>query len=146
MTNERNEATRIWNNGKEMRFSLAGQKKDVISSFQSIENRDNGKVSGGRTARLIMKIISLNVRGLGGSIKRNYVRDLIRKEHVEIVCLQETKCFEFSKESVFLLWGSNDIDWVVNGASNSFGGLITIWRKICFQMSSFFNGMIFFYY
>jgi len=90
VTNERNEATRIWNNGKEMRFSLAGQKKDVISSFQSIENRDNGKVSGGRTARLIMKIISLNVRGLGGSIKRNYVRDLIRKEHVEIVCLQET--------------------------------------------------------
>jgi len=92
---------------------------------------------------LINKIISLNVRGLGESIKRNYVRDLIRKEQAKIVCLQKMKYFVFSKDSVFLFWGSNDIDWFVNGASNSVDGLITICRKSYFQMSSFFNGRIF---
>jgi len=91
----------------------------------------------------MMKIISMNIRGLGGNIKRNYLRNLISKEQAYMMCIQETKSFELSKESVFLLYGSNEVDWVENGASNSVGGIITVWRKNCFQMSRFFNGMIF---
>jgi len=66
-----------------------------------------------------MKIVSLNIRGLGGSIKRKYIRDLISKEHVEMICLQETKCSDISKENGFLLWESNDIGWIEVGASNN---------------------------
>ena len=53
----------------------------------------------------MMKIISINIRGIGGNIKRNYLRNLISKEEVDMVCIQETKCSQLSKESVFLLWG-----------------------------------------
>ena len=57
-----------------------------------------------------MKIISLNIRGAGGIVKRNYVRDLISREQVDMVCLQETKCSEFSREKVCLLWGTNEVE------------------------------------
>lgn len=39
---------------------------------------------------LFMKI-SLNIRGLGGTIKKNYLRDLISWEEADMVCLQETE-------------------------------------------------------
>jgi len=57
----------------------------------------------------MMKIISLNIRGLGGSVKRRYLRELISLEQVGVVCLQETTSFEFGEGNCFLLWGSNDI-------------------------------------
>lgn len=63
-----------------------------------------------RTLFLMMKIISLNIRGLGGNIKRRFLKDLIYKEQVRIVCIQETKCSEFDKENCFNLWDSNEID------------------------------------
>jgi len=87
-----------------------------------------------------MKIISLSVRGLGGTLKRKYLSDLVSKEWVDMVCLQETKCFEVSREKVCLLWGSNEVDWVVNKANNSVGGVLTIWNKKFFQMSNYVNG------
>jgi len=86
-----------------------------------------------------MKIISLDVRGLGGNKKRRYLKELIFKEQVGMVCIQETKCSEFGKENCFNMWGSNEIDWVENGAINNAGGIITVWRRSCFQLSSFFN-------
>jgi len=52
-----------------------------------------------------MKVVSMNIRGLGGNIKRNYLRNLISKEQTDMVCIQETKCSKLSKESVCLLWG-----------------------------------------
>jgi len=45
-----------------------------------------------------MKILSLNIRGVGRAVKKNYVRDLISREQVDMVCLQETKCSDFSRE------------------------------------------------
>jgi len=73
-----------------------------------------------------MKIISLNIRGLGGTIKRNYLRDLIYKEQTNMVCLQEMKCAGVSREKVCLLWGSNEVDWVENKVINSAGGVLTM--------------------
>ena len=87
-----------------------------------------------------MKIISLNVRGLGGTLKRKYLSELINKERANMVCLQETKCSEFSREKVCLLWGNNEVDWVENKANNSAGGVLTIWNNKSFQVSSFVNG------
>jgi len=54
----------------------------------------------------MMKIISLNVRGLGGSIKRRYLKELIFKEQVGMVCIQETKCSKFGEENCFNMCGS----------------------------------------
>ena len=88
----------------------------------------------------MMEIVSLNVRGLGGSINRKYIRDLISKEQVDMICLQETKCSEISKENGFLLWGSNNIGWIEVGASNNAGGIITMSRNSRFQLVNYFRG------
>ena len=34
-----------------------------------------------------MKLISINIRGLGGDIKRKYIRELIRKEKAGVLCV-----------------------------------------------------------
>ena len=61
-----------------------------------------------------------------------------------MICLQETKCFEISKENGFLLWGSNDIGWIEVGASNNAGGIIIMWRNSRFQLINSFRGNNFF--
>ena len=58
----------------------------------------------------MMKLIRMNIRGLEGRIKRKYISDLIRKEQVGFICLQETKCEQISKERCCQIWGSNEID------------------------------------
>jgi len=71
---------------------------------------------------------------------RTYSRYLIRKEEVGMVCLQKTICSMFCKERCYYLWGSNEIDWVENGAINNAGGIITMWRRSSFNMTSYVNG------
>ena len=87
-----------------------------------------------------MNILSLNITGIGGAVKKNYVRDMISREQVDMLCLQETKSSDFSRVKVFLIWGTNEVDWVENKAVNSAGGVITMWSNKVFQLSSFKNG------
>jgi len=47
----------------------------------------------------------MNIRGLGGRIKRKYISDLIKKQQVGFICLQETKCGHNSKERCYQIWG-----------------------------------------
>jgi len=61
-----------------------------------------------------------------------------------MICLQETKCVEISKELGFLPWGSNDIGLIEVGASNNAGGIITMWRNSQFQLDNSVRGNNFF--
>jgi len=45
-----------------------------------------------------------------------------------------------SKEHCYYLWGSNEIEWMENGAVNNAGEIITIWRRSSFYMMRYFNG------
>jgi len=38
-----------------------------------------------------MLITTFNIRGLGGALKRNKVKELIRQHNIEFMALQETK-------------------------------------------------------
>jgi exonuclease III len=38
-----------------------------------------------------MNIVSYNVRGLGGAVKRRKLKELIRQHQVEFIAIQETK-------------------------------------------------------
>jgi len=87
-----------------------------------------------------MKLISMNIRGLRERIKRKYISDLIRKQQVGVICLQKTKCEQIGKERFYQIWGSNEIDWIEIGVVNNGGGLITMWKKDCFEMKRFRNG------
>jgi len=73
-----------------------------------------------------MRILTLNVRGFGNSVKWRYVKDYIRKEGVKMVCLQEVRMESFSLNKCCQLWGDNNIDYLYSEPSNGAGGILTI--------------------
>jgi len=52
-----------------------------------------------------MKILSWNVRGLGGIVKRPEVRKLLSKNNPSIICLQEMKMSVIDEALCLSLWG-----------------------------------------
>jgi len=40
---------------------------------------------------VIMSLISINIRGLGGGLKWKYLHSIVRRENPGVVCIQETK-------------------------------------------------------
>lgn len=74
-----------------------------------------------------MKIASWNVRGLGGVSRRMVVKELIRRQKLQIVMLQETKLNEVSDATVKQIWGKRDVKWAAVDATGSAGGLLTLW-------------------
>jgi len=87
-----------------------------------------------------MKIISMNIRGVEGKNKKKYLCELILKEQVDVVCLQETKSKELRMEGIYKMWGTNEVEWVENGNVNNARGVITMWRENCFMFCKVFNG------
>ena len=83
-----------------------------------------------------MRILTLNVRGFGNSLKWRHVKDYIRKEDVKMVCLQEVRMESFSLNKCCQLWGDNDIDYLYSEPLNGAGGILTIWHKIFFQCTN----------
>ncbi|KAL8521151.1 hypothetical protein ACS0TY_011630 [Phlomoides rotata] len=71
-----------------------------------------------------MKILSYNVRGLGKKAKRREVRDIIKKQKIDLCCIQETKLEEVSK---IRCTGESE------GRS---GGILSIWNNDVFHKSS----------
>jgi len=50
-----------------------------------------------------MIIVNLNIRGLGGGTKANYIRHIIAKEGANLLCLQEVKAFVLSNSRCYSL-------------------------------------------
>lgn len=40
---------------------------------------------------LVMKIVTFNVRGLGGRVKKRELKKLVKREKLDMLCVQETK-------------------------------------------------------
>jgi exonuclease III len=55
----------------------------------------------------VMKIISYNVRGLGGGEKRVEVRKLVLEKHPWVLCLQESKLSTVNDLVVKSFWGDS---------------------------------------
>ncbi|MCH86174.1 hypothetical protein A2U01_0007028, partial [Trifolium medium] len=68
-------------------------------------------------------------RGLGSRVKRRRVKDLILKEMVDFMAIQETKIEVLSDALVHSLWGGDDCEWVALPAEGNSGGILSIWRK-----------------
>src|ERR1041385_3984367 len=70
-----------------------------------------------------MKIIFWHIRGFGARGHRNQLRDLLFCEHIDILCLQETKRDNFSLTDFNGLGGS-DFTWNWVPAIGSAGGIL----------------------
>jgi len=73
-----------------------------------------------------MRILSINARGFGSPVKWRYIKDIIRKEGIRMVCLQEVRMVNFNFNKCCQLWGDNDIDYLYSEPCNGAGGILTI--------------------
>lgn len=86
-----------------------------------------------------MKIITWNVRGLGGFQKRREVSNLVREKNLFILCLQESKLSVVNDIVCKGLWNDNHVDFSFQPSSGASGGLITQWNCEEVEVWSSFN-------
>lgn len=72
-------------------------------------------------------------------MKKRELRELIEKERVDFVCIQEIKKDTIDKKMVEMIWRHGNVDWVYVGAMGKSGGLLCIWNKDCFEKSNFWG-------
>lgn len=87
-----------------------------------------------------MKIMTYNMRGLGGRVKRKVIRKIIQDEEVDVVCIQESKLTKLDARVCGELWGECEVEWREVEAINSAGGVVTLWGNGNFQISDQFLG------
>lgn len=87
-----------------------------------------------------MKMISLNVKGLGDRAKRRRLRSLINNGKFDCVFLQETKCSVVNNRLIESFWGIGDFEWIARGANSLSGGLIIVWNSSLLNVHYHFSG------
>jgi len=73
-----------------------------------------------------MIVSTFNVRGLGGRVKKNKIRELVRLNKVDFIAVQETKLEEINSALCYYLWGSQDCDWAFRPSEDNSGGILSI--------------------
>lgn len=76
-----------------------------------------------------MIITTFNIRGLGGVLKKNKIRELIRIHKVDFIAIQETKLEVITPELCYSLWGSEDCEWAFLPSEGNSGGILSLWNK-----------------
>jgi exonuclease III len=74
-----------------------------------------------------MRIISYNIRGLGGLAKKKEIQKLISSQKPKVLCIQETKMEVIEQSIITWMWGSSDCDFAFKPSEGRSGGLLTIW-------------------
>ena len=83
---------------------------------------------------MTVKIISWNVRGVNDTDRRKIIRNFIRKQRVDLVCLQETKIQEMNNVVARSLGVGRLYDWRALNAEGSAGGIILFWDKKAMEL------------
>ena len=71
-----------------------------------------------------LKLMSWNVRGANDSNKRKLIKSFVRKQKVDLLCIQETKIQLMSKGVVKSLGAGRFLDWRALEAAGSTGGVL----------------------
>ena len=79
-----------------------------------------------------LKLFSWNVRGANNPNKRNVIRNFIRSQRVDLVCLQETKLQKMSSTDARSIGVGRLAEWRAVEAEGSAGGILVFWdtRKL----------------
>ena len=76
-----------------------------------------------------LKLFFWNVRGANDPNKRNVIRNFIRSQRVDLVCLQETKIQEMSAACARSFGVGRFFDWKVVEVEGVAGGILLFWDK-----------------
>jgi len=74
-----------------------------------------------------MKLISWNVRGLGGAGKRREVSHLVKEHQPFLLCIQETKLPVVDAFVCKSIWGDGKVGYSYQPSVGASGGLVTLW-------------------
>jgi hypothetical protein len=68
------------------------------------------------------------------------MKELVRKEKLEFLAIQETKLENVTDSLCHSLWGGEDCQWAFHPSSGNSGGLLSIWSKVVAQFRFSFVG------
>lgn len=74
-----------------------------------------------------MNFLSLNLNGIGGDPKANWVRNLKMENDISFLAIQETKISCVSNFLVKKCWGNSGFEFDCVGADGLSGGILCIW-------------------
>ncbi|XP_022004582.1 uncharacterized protein LOC110902169 [Helianthus annuus] len=83
-----------------------------------------------------MNFLSVNIRGLGGSCKPGWIKDLRRAYGINFVAIQESKQSMVSVSELKKFWGSGSFGMEVVDSVGLSGGLICLWDDQLFKVRS----------
>jgi len=69
------------------------------------------------------------LKGLGGMVKRNKIKEVVRHHHVDFMAIQETKIESMSNSLCCSLFASDNCDWIFLPSAGSGGGILSLWKK-----------------
>ncbi|XP_071719580.1 uncharacterized protein [Rutidosis leptorrhynchoides] len=90
-----------------------------------------------------MKIITLNVRGLGIKGKFGWVKSICYSENPDLLVLQETRSKQIKNQYIYALWGNMDLDFIQKDAVGKSGGFLIIWNTKTFNATDCLYGEFF---
>nr|XP_043616057.1 uncharacterized protein LOC122587973 [Erigeron canadensis] len=74
-----------------------------------------------------MNILSINIRGVRGVGKGNWIKDVRESNGVDFLAMQETQSVGVSESCVRSYWGRSKMEWEVVDPVGRSGGIISVW-------------------
>lgn len=87
-----------------------------------------------------MKILSINIRGVGVKGKTGWLKDLCSKERPCVLGIQETKCHLVNDFWIENVWGSRNFGFGQKEAEGSSGGIMIVWDSCIFSVTESVGG------
>ena len=81
-----------------------------------------------------LRILSWNVRGANDKEKRRVIKDVIKSQKVDLVCIQETKIQEMSNGLVKSLGVGRCLEWGSLNSRGTVGGVLVFWDNRVLQL------------
>nr|GEW24614.1 hypothetical protein [Tanacetum cinerariifolium] len=80
-----------------------------------------------------MKILSLNVQGLGHKTKKKWVKELNINHKINFVALQETKMESISHMDINCIWGNSNFQFATSDSVGNSGDILCAWEDSIFK-------------
>ncbi|MCH97949.1 endonuclease/exonuclease/phosphatase family protein [Trifolium medium] len=113
------EAQRLLNDQQELGMNFDREEELPVNRMTTMEGRD---------------------KSLGGAVKRNAIKEMIRKEKIEFLAIQETKMEIIPDSLCYNIWGGEDCQWVYLPSVGNSGGMLSIWSKSFASLIFYFSG------
>ena len=88
-----------------------------------------------------LRLLSWNVRGANNCNKRKVIKALIKKNRVDLVCLQETKIQEMSMGIIRSLGVGRFLEWGTVDSRGATGGIVVFWDNRVLDLVDLQKGM-----